>query len=166
MGIKETLDKALGTFIVDTPYVNASKLSGKQFAVESPIWFNVYLWSDINKLATTSTPPCPAPELLPIKIKSVHTKLSQSNINITLVHVYDGTTPLHKHKDATKKQCAEVQERPAAKWIELCESAKKDANITVDATKLKEDTDAQMKLPHPTVVDHGNILKWMKEKQH
>ena len=145
--------------MADTPYVDASKLSGKRFAVESLIWFKVHFQLNINKLATTSTPPCPALELLP-KIKSVHTNLSQSNI--TLMYVFDGTAP--PHKDATKKQCVEVQEHPAAaKWIELCECAKKEANITVDATKLKEATDAQMKMSHPTVVDHGNILRWMKE---
>ena len=110
-------------------------------------------------IATTSTPPCPAPKLLS-KIKSVHNNLSQCNI--TLVYVFDGKAP--PHNDATKKHRVEVRQRPAAKWIELCESAKKEASITVDATKLKEATDARMKLSHPTVVDHANILRWMKEK--
>eukprot|EP00956_Cyclotella_meneghiniana_P011249 scaffold15816_cov70-Cyclotella_meneghiniana.AAC.16 len=158
MGITDFWGKALGTFIADTPYVDASEFSGKRFAVDSSIWFNRLLRSNIDQLATTSTPPCLAPDLL-FKIKSLHDNLSQCNI--TLVYVYDGKAP--PHKDATKKHRVQERERHGAEWIKLCKEAKKDSFTTVDDATLKKATDSRMKMSHPTVIDHANILRWMKE---
>ena len=95
MGITDFWGKALGTFVADTPWVDASEFSGKRFAVDSSIWFNRLLRSNIDQLATTSTPPCLAPDLL-FKIKSLHDNLSQCNQG-AISHLCTSTMAKHLH---------------------------------------------------------------------
>ena len=77
------------------------------------------------------------------------------------MYVYDGKAP--PHKDATKKHRVQERERHGAESIKLCKEAKKDSFTTVDDATLKKATDSRMKMSHPTVIDHANILRWMKE---
>eukprot|EP00804_Cyclotella_cryptica_P028622 CCRYP_020607-RA/>CCRYP_020607-RA protein AED:0.33 eAED:0.33 QI:0/-1/0/1/-1/1/1/0/141 len=111
----------------------------------------------MNQLATTTTPPCPAPDLLP-SIMAWHHSASWF---ITPVYVYDGRAP--PIKEDTKKKGVELRKRNGAKWLELCERAKQESNFSVDAETLKGATEARMKMSHPNAVDHANILRWMKE---
>jgi len=54
--------------------------------VDLSIFMNKLLFTDIDKLASTSNPAYPAPDLLQ-NIKNIHTNLSRY---MTLVYVFDG----------------------------------------------------------------------------
>ena len=158
MGVDDFWDGLLGSFKSEAPFVDASELKGKRFAVDISIWFNKYLRSTIDQLATTSTPPCPAPDLLR-NIMAVHRSLSE---HITLVYVYDGKAP--PHKEVTKQKRAKRREDTAPEWFNLSNRVNNQPNLSVDAATLKEATESRTKLSHPTSYDHANILRWMKDE--
>jgi hypothetical protein len=109
---------ACWSFKSEAPFVDASEFNGKHFAVDVSIWFNKYPRSTIDQLATTSMPPCPAPDLLH-NIKAVHHSLSQ--------HINDGKA--HPHKEATKQKCVKRREDTASEWYNLCKCVGNQANI-------------------------------------
>ena len=155
MGITGFWAKAIG--IASSPSVDLSEFKGRRFAVDVSIFMNKYLQSNMDKLATTANPPCPAPDLLPC-IMAWHHSVSQ---HITPVYVFAGKAP--PIKDDTKKKRIITRDRRGKEWLILYNKAKEESNISVAPETLKEATEDRMKMSHPNAVDHANILRWMKE---
>lgn len=154
MTIKDWWPEALGIFKA-TGYIDLSQFKGMRFAVDFSIFINKFLCSDIDKLATTSEPAYPAPDLLQ-NIMKLHENLSRY---ITLVYIYDGIAP--PHKQGTKDNRLQLRNENGAKWFEQLDRAKE--NETISDEQLKEATASRMSMSHPTAIDHAAILKWMKE---
>jgi 5'-3' exonuclease len=112
MGIGDWWSAALGSF-KEEDYVSISEFAGKTFAVDLSIFLCAYTATDIDKLAQTSTPPYPAPDLLH-KIQTIHDSLSQ---HINLVYVFDGIAPPHKKwkRDERRKR----REKDGEAWTSL-----------------------------------------------
>ena len=88
MTISNFWSDAVGTF-KNSEYHNAEEFIGKRMGVDLSIFMNKFLFTDIDKLASTSIPAYPAPDLLQ-NIKNIHTNLSRY---MTLVYVFDGIAP-------------------------------------------------------------------------
>lgn len=154
MGINDWWTVGLGDF-KSSAYKDISEFKGERFAVDLSILMNKFLCSDIDKLATTSTPAYPAPDLIQ-NIKNWHENLSK---HVTLVYVFDGKAP--PHKKYTKEQRREQLEGKGKEWLELRESVLKNANQTINERDVKKATASRMAMSHPTAVDHAAIRKWM-----
>eukprot|EP00985_Skeletonema_marinoi_P025390 scaffold18626_cov141-Skeletonema_marinoi.AAC.1 len=118
---------------------------------------NKFLCSDIDKLATTSTPTYPSPDLLQ-NIKNWHENLSK---HLTLIYVFDGKAP--PHKNGTKKQRREQLMAKGKEWLDLRESVINNANETINEGDIKKATASRMAMSHPTAIDHAAIRKWMDD---
>ena len=112
MTIKDWWDQALGTFKADKPFRDLSDFEGKKFAVDISIFLNKFLRSDVNKLASTSSPPYPCPDLIQ-SVMDFHGKISKV---IHPVYVIDGVAP--SIKDGTKAQHACIQNRDGKFYLE------------------------------------------------
>ena len=97
MTISNFWSDALGTF-KNSEYHNAEEFIGKWMGVDLSIFMNKFLFTDIDKLASTLNPAYPAPDLLQ-NIKNIHTNLSRY---MMLVYVFDGIAPPHKKKPRSR----------------------------------------------------------------
>mmetsp|Transcript_10306 Transcript_10306/g.17524 ORF Transcript_10306/g.17524 Transcript_10306/m.17524 type:complete len:193 (+) Transcript_10306:217-795(+) len=156
MGIKDWWNAGLGSF-KSSDYIDASEFKGERFAVDLSILMNKFLCSDIDKLATTSTPTYPSPDLLQ-NIKNWHENLSK---HLTLIYVFDGKAP--PHKNGTKKQRREQLMAKGKEWLDLRESVINNANETINEGDIKKATASRMAMSHPTAIDHAAIRKWMDD---
>lgn len=157
MGIGEWWTEALGNFS-ESPYRDISEFKGKRYAVDLSIWLNKYLCSDIDRLATTSNPPYPAPDLLR-NIQKVHNSLSKW---VTLVYVFDGFAPPQKNR--TKATRLNKIRDGGAAWLDLHQRVKDGDKLVVSEGEMKLATSARMSMEKPTAVDHASIMKWLEDK--
>mmetsp|Transcript_22307 Transcript_22307/g.36684 ORF Transcript_22307/g.36684 Transcript_22307/m.36684 type:complete len:659 (+) Transcript_22307:219-2195(+) len=152
MTIEDFHSDALGTF-KDSEYRDVSEFKGQRWVVDLAIWMNKLSCTVIDKLATTSNPAYPAPDMLQL-LMNVHANLSKY---ITLVYAYDGIAP--PHKQSTKDKRLELRRTNGADWLKHHERAKE--NQTISDEDLKTATAARMSMSHPTAIDYAAILKWM-----
>mmetsp|Transcript_22780 Transcript_22780/g.35232 ORF Transcript_22780/g.35232 Transcript_22780/m.35232 type:complete len:248 (-) Transcript_22780:217-960(-) len=154
MTITNWWSDALGNF-KSSEYIDLTTFEGMRFAVDLSIFMNKFLFSDIDKLATTSNPAYPAPDLLQ-NIMNIHANLSRY---ITLVYVFDGMAP--PHKKGTKEKRLELRRKNGKDWLTQHNRAKE--NKTISEEELKAATASRMSMSHPTAIDHAAIRKWMVE---
>ena len=110
MTISNFWSDALGTF-KNSEYHSAEEFIGKRMGVDLSIFMNKVLFTDIDKLASTSNPAYPAPDLLQ-NVKNIHTNLSRY---MTLVYVFDGIAP--PHKKAMKQKCLQIRKKNGNVWF-------------------------------------------------
>ena len=139
----------------DSSYIDVAEFKGQSFAVDLSIWLNKHTRKDIGKLAQTSIPTYPDPDLVP-KLKQIHYSLSE---HINLVYVYDGIAP--PHKNSTKEDRRRRRERAGQKWTSLCAALQQDPNKIIEQAELSSAIASQMDMNHPSAIDHANVLQWM-----
>ena len=98
MGIKDWWDSALGLFRYSEHH-DISEFKGKRFGVDISIFLNQNLSSDVDKLACTSNPVYPSPDLLQ-HIMEIHRYFSKW---FTPVYVFDGLAPDVKKSEKEKR---------------------------------------------------------------
>jgi len=158
MTIKDWWGQALGTFKADEPFRNLSNFQGKRFTVDISIFLNMFLQSDVNKLALMSSPPYPCPDLMQ-SVMDFHSKISKV---IHPVYVFDGVAP--NVKDGTKAYRASIQNRDGKFYLDQVLIAKEDSDYVFSSDDISKATFARMKMSHPTSLDHANVLRWMKRE--
>ena len=102
----------MGTFKADEPFCDLSDFEGQKFAVNISIFLNKFLRSDVDKLASTSSPPDPCPDLMQ-SVMDFHAKIFKV---IHLVYVFDGVAP--SVKDGPKAQRASIRNRDGTFYVE------------------------------------------------
>ena len=110
MTISNFCSEALGTF-KSSENRNAEDFKGKRMGLDLSIFMNKFLFTYIYKLATTSKPAYPAPDLLQ-NIKNIYTNISRY---IALVYVFDRIAP--PHKKATKQKCLQIRKKNGNVWF-------------------------------------------------
>ena len=125
--------------------------------VDLSIFMNKFLFTDIDKLATTSNPAYPAPDLLQ-NVKNIHTNLSRY---ITLVYVFDGIAP--PHKKATKQKRLQIRKKNGDVWFKHHRRAIE--NKVINAEDLRAATASRMSMSHPTAIDHAAIKTWLEDNK-
>ena len=125
--------------------------------VDLSIFMNKFLFTDIDKLASTSNPAYPAPDLLQ-NIKNIHTNLSRY---MTLVYVFDGIAP--PHKKATKQKRLQIRKKNGDVWFKHHQCAIE--NKVINAEDLRAATASRMSMSHPTAIDHAAIKTWLEDNK-
>ena len=161
MGVDDFWKHALGDF-AKSPFVGMDAMRGLKVAVDTAIFFNRLAGSDVDKLAMTTNPSHPAPDLF-IAMKNLHRQFAEV---FTPVYVFDGIPPFLKSGCREKRKS--IRERAGAEWQELRGKALE--LVGIDAPpftdeEIKAATSARMAMHHPTIADQLIFLRFCVEEK-
>lgn len=157
MGPPQFWTEALGLF-KHRPH---EKISGNQYpkvGFDLDILMNKSR-TDITGYATTNDPKYASPDILK-RVEEYHRQII--NAGVEPIYVYGGPAPLIKKEE--KERRLRTREVAANSWIEVLNQLGEDPEYPLSENIIHEAVESRKKLSHPTVLDHANVLSWMKKE--
>ena len=161
MGVENFWKDVLGEF-AKSPFVGIDAMRGLKVALDTAIFFNRLASTDVDKLAMTSNPPHPAPDLF-LAMKNLHQKFAEV---FTPVYVFDGIPPYLKSGCRAKRKSD--REKAGAEWLELrklaLELVGRDGPPFTNE-EIQDATSSRMAMKHPTFADQLIFLRYCIEEK-
>ena len=155
MGPKNFWTDALGLFTKRGDQ-DATVLKGKRIAVDVSILLNKRKGKEETQYTATSEPLYPSREILK-HVEEVHSNITKAGIKP--VYIFDGAAPRIKKQGKDKR--LGNWENHKRKYDQAIANFR-ETNIISDAD-LEEALLERRRMAHPTVLDHANVIHWMKD---